>query len=101
MKRYRLTQLAQADIDSAWFHIARDRPSAADRFVERLRSHFEALAISPFVGELRTDLAQGVRQSSVGSYVVLHRPTDDRIEIVRVIHGARDLFAEFRRPTSG
>jgi toxin ParE1/3/4 len=101
MERYRLTQLAQADIDSAWFHIAKDRPAAADRFVERLKSHFEALAKSPFVGELRIDLAQDVRQSSVGSYVVLHRPGSGRIEIVRVIHGARDLFAEFRRPTSG
>lgn len=101
MKRCRLTHLAQVDIDSAWFYIAKDRPAAADRFVERLKSHFETLAENPFVGELRTDLAEGVRQSSVGGYVVLHRPTDDRIEIVRVIHGARDLFAEFRKPTSG
>lgn len=95
MKRYRLTQWAQADIDSAWFYIAKDRPSAADRFVERLRRHFELLSENPLVGEARADLAEGVRQSIVGNYVVLYRPAADRVQIVRVIHGARDVFAEF------
>ena len=97
MKRYRLTALAQADIDSAWFYIAKDRPSAADRFVERLRRHFELLAENPLVGEGREDLGDSVRQSTVGNYVVLYRSADGRVQIVRVVHGARDVFAEFRK----
>jgi toxin ParE1/3/4 len=88
MKRYRLTKLAIEDIDSAWSYIAKDRPSAADRFVERLNPH---------IGELRQDLAEGVRQSVVGSYVVIHLPCEDRVQIVRVIRGARDIFVEFRK----
>jgi toxin ParE1/3/4 len=99
-KRYRLTKLAIEDIDSAWSYIAKDRPSAADRFVERLSRHFALLAENPHIGELRQDLAEGVRQSVVGSYVVLHLPCDDLVQIVRVIHGARDIFAEFRKHPS-
>jgi len=97
MKRYRITHLAQADIDSAWFYIAKDRQSAADRLLDRLRQRFELLSENPLVGESRSDLAEGVRQSVVGNYVVLYRPVADRVQIVRVIHGARDVFAEFRK----
>lgn len=97
MSRYRLTTLAQADIDSAWLYIAKERPSAADRFVDRLRRHFELLAENPLIGESRNDLAEGVRQSTVSNYVILHRFAAERVQIVRVIHGARDVFAEFRK----
>lgn len=97
MKSYRLTNLAQADIDSAWLYIAKDRETAADRFVERLHGHFGLLAENPLIGECRSDLADGLRLSIVGNYVVLHRLAGDRIQIVRVIHGARDVFAEYRK----
>ena len=100
MNRYRLTNLAQADIDSAWFYIAKEHPAAADRFLDRLKKHFEALAENPLLGEARADLATGLRQSSISNYVVLHRPARDRVEIVRVIHGARDLLTEFRKATN-
>jgi plasmid stabilization system protein ParE len=32
-----------------------------------------------------------------GNYVILYRPTDDGIDIVQVVHAARDLGNVFRR----
>jgi plasmid stabilization system protein ParE len=51
MTRNRLTSLAQADIDSAWFYIAKERPAAADRLMDRLKAHFQLLAENPLIGE--------------------------------------------------
>lgn len=97
MSAHRVTLLAQADIDSAWLYIAKDRPGAADRLADRFFQHFTALSQNPDLGETRSDLALGVRQSTVGNYVVLHRVSGGRVEIMRVIHGARDVVAEFKR----
>lgn len=97
MSNYYVADRAQADLGKAWLYIARDRPGAADRFYDRLRQHFKLLAANPEMGEKCTELAKDLRQSTVGGYVVLYRPRPDRVEIVRVIHGARDIAEEFRR----
>lgn len=101
MKGYLLTSLAQADVDKVWLHIAQDRPSAADRMMVRFADRFALLAANPELGEARSDLGLGLRLSVVGNYVIVYRPLTERVEIVRVIHGARDLIAQFQRSNSG
>jgi toxin ParE1/3/4 len=49
------------------------------------------------MGPARPDIAPDARAFVVGRYLVLCRLVDDGIEIIRVVHGARDLpgiFAE-------
>jgi hypothetical protein len=36
--------------------------------------------------------------TAVGNYVILFRPAKRGVEIVQVVHAARDLRAVFRRP---
>jgi toxin ParE1/3/4 len=72
-------------------HIAKDKPVAAIRFVERLEEECWSLARNPQSGTTRDDLIPGLRCSSVGNYVVYFRPVRDGIEVVRVVHGARDV----------
>ncbi len=55
------------------------------------------LARHPQMGELRPDLRDDLRSFSVGNYVVFFRQQMDFVEIVRVIHGARDASAVFGR----
>ena len=88
---------ACADLAETWLYIAQDRPGAADRLMDRLNDHFDVLAANPQMGEDCPQLAANLRQTSVGNYVVFHRPSPDRVEIVRVIHGARDVVEEFKR----
>jgi len=97
MSNYRITRLAESDIEKVWLHIAGDRPSAADRMMDRFHQRFELLGSNPEIGELRPDLADNLRQSIVGKYVLFYRPLEHHVEIVRVIHGARDVSTEFRR----
>jgi toxin ParE1/3/4 len=43
------------------------------------------------MGRERPDLRAGLRSFTVGSYLIIYRPLADGIEVVRVLHGARDL----------
>ena len=53
------------------------------------------LATQPMMGRARDELAPGVRSFPFGRYVVFYMPLDDGIDVVRVLHGARDIDAVF------
>jgi toxin ParE1/3/4 len=97
MTNYYVSHRARADLAEAWLYIANDRPAAADRLYERMERQFALLAANPEIGEQCPDLARGLKRMTVGNYVILYRHSSDRMEIVRVIHGARDVSEEFRR----
>lgn len=87
--------LAQTDILEIWDYIADDNPAAADRWVDQLDEQFQMLATQPMMGRARDELAPGVRSFPFGRYVVYYLPLDHGIDVVRVLHGARDIGAVF------
>jgi toxin ParE1/3/4 len=92
MSNYDLSPLASADLDQLLDFIARDKPMAAVNFVQRIRQTCELLAANPLIGELRSDLVlANVRSFTVGSYVIFFRPTTGGIEVIRIVHGSRDI----------
>jgi toxin ParE1/3/4 len=93
--RLRVTRLAQTDVDEIHDYIARDKPAAAIRWVEQTREQFKFLARSPAAGQARDDVQPGLRSFSHGNYVIFCRPQSDALEIVRVLHGRRDIRALF------
>jgi toxin ParE1/3/4 len=95
MSRYRLSRTAKSDIREIWAYVAKDRPTAADRLIDRLYEKFRMASMHPLTGEARNDLAPGLRIFSVGNYVVVFRAIAGGIEVVRVVHGARELHRLF------
>jgi toxin ParE1/3/4 len=95
MSRYRLTQTAQRDLAEIWAYVAADRPSAARKLVQAIVDRFVLLSQHPLLGEVRDDLAPGVRIFTYRTYVIGYRPMADGIEIVRVVSGHRDLPSLF------
>ncbi len=91
MKPYRVSEAAHGDLDEIWFYIAQDNPDAADRIVRTLVSRFAMLAGMPEVGRRREELSARLRSLAVGNYVIFYRPLENGVEVVRVLHGARDL----------
>lgn len=89
----RIRRLPQAirDVDDIWLHIAADDPGAANRMVERLAAGVARLADFPESGPARPEIGVGARGVMVGKYLVLYRVNADCVEIVRVIHGAREI----------
>jgi toxin ParE1/3/4 len=83
--------LLREDLIKIWTYIAADNPSAADRLLDMLEEKFELLARNPRLGVRRTEILPDIRSFPVGNYVILYRSMPNGVEIVRVIHGQRDL----------
>lgn len=84
-----------------WLYIAADNEAAADRQLDHLERSFRLLAQQPLMGVDRSDSLQaGVRSFVVDRYLVFYR-VQDRVRILRVLHGARDWMALFEDPASG
>jgi toxin ParE1/3/4 len=98
------------DLDEAAAYIQQDSPQAAIRFLDAAQETFGVLARSPELGgsfESSNPHFSGIRVWRVKGFrsiVVLYRPIQGGVEIVRVVHGARDfaaLFGEEGDPSSG
>jgi toxin ParE1/3/4 len=89
------TRAAREDLIDIWTHIARDDPAAADRVLDRLDEVAAQLGDNPQMGPARDDIRPGLRYLVSGSYLLLYRIDGDDIEIVRAVHGRRDLYGLF------
>ena len=98
MKEYVLSVGAELDLDEIWEYIALDNIRAADRWVGKLFDAFDVLARNPGMGHKREDLtAYPVLFWPVGAYLILYRVQSERVEIVAVTQGARDIPSFLRR----
>jgi len=95
MSRIRITPLAEQDLVEIWYFIAQDNPLAADRLLDLLGQKYTLLADNPNMGPARPDIAKELRYHPVGNYLLLYRVISGDIELVRVVHGARDLQSLF------
>ena len=84
------------DVVGIGMYIGQDNPAAAKRMVRKIEERIQLLSDFPRSGTKRPDLADNLRCVAEGNYVIFFRPLDDGIEVVRVIHGARDYETMFR-----
>jgi toxin ParE1/3/4 len=82
---------AGQDLKEIWHHIAAENREAATRFLLRIEKRIAGLAEFPAMGSPRDDIASGVRALVVGKYLVIYRLMPEGVEIIRVVHGSRDL----------
>lgn len=98
MLRLIRTRQAEEDLIDIWTFIAEDDPAAADRLLDRIDEVCGHLAENPKLGPARPELRPGLRTMIVARYLILYRVMPNCVEIVRVVHGARDLTSLFRDP---
>ena len=91
MVRVTKTRQVESDLLKIWLEIALHDPAAADRQFDRLEERCAALVSHPRLGQLRPDIARGARCLVEQPYLILYRIHRAEAEIVRIVHGARDL----------
>ena len=92
-----ITDLAKADLKGIWKEIARRRDTAtASRMTGKILDLCRSHAQFPETGQARDELALGLRSFPVVPYVVFFRPFRDSIEVLRVLHGRRDVHRIMR-----
>lgn len=92
MARYVLTNAARADLSEIADFIRQDSPAAAKRVVKSFENAFRELARVPGMGHVREDLAPtSLRFWPVYSYLIIYRAESRPLQVVRILHGARDV----------
>jgi toxin ParE1/3/4 len=92
---YVLSPLADDDLDEIWLHIAHDNEPAADKVIRKIFDTIGLLTKEPLMGRLREELRPQIRSFAVAPYIIFYCPQPDAIEIVRILHNARDTDAIF------
>jgi toxin ParE1/3/4 len=93
------------DIDGHAAYIAEHNTRAAYRFLDKVEETFDVLRRHPRIGSRRFDhIVTGLRAwpvSSFEAYVILYFVARGAVQIVRVVHAARDLEALLKGPWGG
>lgn len=96
MSRFRLTRLAEQDLETiAEFTASRWSDAQAIKYVAALQARFQWLAENPLLGRSRDDVAEGYRSFPQGSHLIFYIVVDDRIVIIGVPHASMDIEAHF------
>jgi plasmid stabilization system protein ParE len=95
VKRYIISPEAAEDLKEIRAYLKREAgPRVVTTTILKITAAFVLLSRTPGAGHTREDLTGSeVKFWSVFSYMVVYDPTKIPVEIVRVIHGNRDLRA--------
>jgi toxin ParE1/3/4 len=95
MFQFRIRPAAYADMDAIADFIRRDNPERAESFSEELAQKIETVAERPLSFPARAEFGRTIRSALHGNYLILFRFENEEVEIVRVLHGARDIEGLF------
>jgi toxin ParE1/3/4 len=93
----RFLPAGERDVDAIADYIAHDSLDSALRFYDAVQSDAQKLAAMPGMGpacEFRNPATVGIRFWPLGgfrNYLLFYRPLSDGVEVIRVLHGARDV----------
>ena len=96
-KLIRVRPRASSDIDGLADYIAQDNLDGAIRFMDSLQNTLELIGSQPRIGSLRyghLPMLEGLRVfavSSFGNHLVFYIERSIHVDVLRVLHGARDI----------
>ena len=91
MKRCIFSTPARLDLGEIHDYIADKNVAAAASFIRQLEQICEGLVKLPEQGRKRDELAPDLRSITVERYVIFYQIVEDGVEIVRVLHSARNI----------
>lgn len=91
---FRLSREAQVALDEIWLSIAVNSfgVERADSVLAKFQDALERIGDEPGIGHLREDLTdKHLLFYSVFSYLIIYDPVADPIQVLAILHGARNL----------
>ena len=86
-----LTPTARNDLFEIADSLSEYSERVAVRLTNQLERRIQLLCTIPKLGRLREDLLTGMRSVVVDKCVIYYIPTESEIQIIRVLHGARNV----------
>jgi toxin ParE1/3/4 len=102
---YVLTPAADRDVDEHFLYTGERSHDAAVRLLHALDASLERLATMPELGQRQEFGRKGLAGLRVWqiqgfeNYLIFYRPIEHGIEVLRLLHAARDIDAAFDDPT--
>ena len=88
---------ADSDLLHILTYLAERNRAAAIALANLFNSKVENLRHFPFIGRNRSVFGHGLRSVVVENHIIFYRAERERVLIVRVLDGRRDIEAEFER----
>ena len=87
------TPEATGDLEEIIYYIAveQNRPEVAEGVARQIREACDRHATAPLAGERETRLGHECRRFSLKRWIVLYRPYQDGIAVLRIVDGSRDF----------
>jgi plasmid stabilization system protein ParE len=92
--RLEIVARAEADLRAIHYHIAQDKPQAADKWLNHMLKAAGSLRTMPFCCEVIPEveeLALELRHLILGNYRMIYRIDEKRVRVLRIMHAARRL----------
>jgi toxin ParE1/3/4 len=86
---------AEEDLKKIWAYVAEQNPEAAGKLIKEITRRFAILRDQPHMGREQDKLLVNLRSFTVKNYVIFYQPFEEGIEILRVLHGSRDIGSIF------
>lgn len=96
MSRYRLAPAADQDIEAiATYTFETWGERHAILYLDSLAKLFSTIAESPYLGRERKEIRSGIFSRNHQKHIIFYRVSEDWVEILRVLHHARDVEGAF------
>jgi len=97
MGRIDRTAASRLDYLEIFLYVGERNLPAAEQLLRDFDAALQRLSDMPGMGPERPDLGKALRSFPVGNYLLIYRTAAPGIQLVRVVHGSRNLRRIFRR----
>jgi len=91
MADVRRSSHAERDLEPILEDLQQNAPAVAERYATAFHEKGQALARFPEMGRSRPEIAPALRNTLVYPYVIFYRVDGEVVQILRILHGSRDL----------
>lgn len=86
------TPLASEDLQEIWVYLAENASKeTANKFLLSVKKKCETVAEFPEMGRVRHEYLLNLRSFPFSNYIIFYLPFDNGIEVLRIVHGSRDI----------
>jgi len=91
MAEVRRSSQAEIDLETILRDLQHNASVIAERYATAFSDKSHALARFPEMGRSRPEIGHAVRSTLVYPYVIFYRVDGEVVQILRILHGKRDL----------
>ncbi|HET8809228.1 MAG TPA: type II toxin-antitoxin system RelE/ParE family toxin [Flavobacteriaceae bacterium] len=89
---YKLSLDAALDMEEIFdYSIEEFGAKQAHDYASKMHTLFLKLTEQPEIGRKRNEIKIGLRSLPIGEHIVFYRILNDKIRILRILHGSRDI----------